>query len=177
MLKEAHKKLSLSFVKSKKVEVRKTGNIGFGLFAKKSIERGEIIFICKGLPRRRADVPSVSHSKSVNNWIGVGHDSWVAPFDWNPLRYLNHSCDPNASIKGRVTIVALKHINKDEPITIDYSLTEEDVNWKMNCLCGEKGCRKVIRSVQFLPENVFKKYIYVPNYFKKVYLLAHPKSA
>ncbi|MBI5892633.1 MAG: SET domain-containing protein-lysine N-methyltransferase [Deltaproteobacteria bacterium] len=87
------------------------------------------------------------------------------------------SCNPNAGIKGNITFVALKNIRKDKEITFDYSISEHDVFWKMKCCCEQRGCRKIISSIQFLPIKTFKKYLpYIPTYFKKVYLKKYHKN-
>mgnify|MGYP001572637729 CR=1 FL=1 len=86
--------------------------------------------------------------------------------------YLNHSCDPNIGIKGRVTFVALKNIKKGEEVAFDYSTTEDDMLWHLpfKCMCVSKNCRSKIRSIQFLPHKIFKAYLpYIPNYFQGVY--------
>jgi len=107
---------------------------------------------------------------SYQNWVGFGKDKWLEV--GSPAVYINHSCQPNAGIKGRVTVVALKNILKGEEIKLDYSITEEDLLWQLEypCNCGTKDCRKIIRSIQGLPEKTFKKYLpFVPTYFRKVY--------
>ncbi|MFO8017378.1 MAG: SET domain-containing protein-lysine N-methyltransferase, partial [Promethearchaeia archaeon] len=99
---------------------------------------------------------------------------WISPFDNNPWRYINHSCDPNTGLKGKTTVVAMKDIKKDDHITIDYSITEASPYWKMKCECGQKNCRKIIRSIRFLPPKLFKKYKeYIPKFLKEQYMKAN----
>ncbi|KKR31810.1 MAG: Nuclear protein SET [Parcubacteria group bacterium GW2011_GWF2_39_8b] len=138
-----------------------------GLFAGENIKKDEVIQHIKGeiklfVPRNKKE------SLTYPDWIGIGKHRWIDP--QYPNEYLNHSCNPNSSIKGKVTMVALKNIKEGEEITIDYSIIEGDDMWKMKCNCGEKNCRKIIRSIQYLPTRTFKKYLpYIPTYFKKVY--------
>src|SRR3989344_5308661 len=73
-------------------------------------------------------------------------------------------------IKGEIKLFVPRNKKEGEEITIDYSIIEGDDMWKMKCNCGEKNCRKIIRSIQYLPTRTFKKYLpYIPTYFKKVY--------
>jgi len=139
---------------------------GKGVFAKKSIRRGEIAFILKG-PIRNFVVTNKKDALAFPNWIGIAEGQWIDPK--KPANYINHSCEPNLGIRGRVLFVALKDIKKDEELTFDYSITEEG-DWEMECLCGKARCRSAIGSIHSLPFSIYKKYLpFVPKYFQKVY--------
>lgn len=145
---------------------------GKGIAAGEDLNKGDVIQRIKGEPKFLA-IKNKKDSLSYPNWIGVGKNKWINP-DY-PNQYLNHSCNPNSGIKGKVTMIALLDINEGEEITIDYSIIEGNDLWEMKCRCGEKNCRKIIRSVQYLPEKQFKKYLpNVSTYFKKLYLKEHP---
>ncbi len=150
-------------LKDKEVYVSKAGNLGKGIFAKSNIKKDEIIFIVKGTIEKGAYDSQSCHEGP--NWLALAKNIWISPFDNNPWRYINHSCNPNAGLKGKITVVAMKNIKKSEQIMIDYSITEDDPNWKMNCKCGQKNCRNLIRSVRFLSPRLFKKYKnYIPKF-------------
>lgn len=151
-----------------------------GLFSKRSIKKGEIVFIAKG-KLFKDTINNIDDSVAHRNSIGITPDTWLDPYETNPLRYVNHSCEPNLGIKGSVLFVALRDINKNEHLTIDYSITECDILWNFKiqtgsfCKCGSKKCRKIIRSIQFLPKKIYTKYLpYIPKAFQKVYLAKHP---
>lgn len=155
-----------------KVYVSRAGNLGEGIFAKTDIKKDEIIFIVKGSIKKNDYSPK--SSVEGPNWLALAKHKWISPFDDNPWRYINHSCKPNAGLKGKVTVVAMKNIKKNEQITIDYSITEDDPYWKMKCNCGQKNCRKIIRSVRFLSPSLFKKYKeYIPKFLRKEYVRAN----
>jgi SET domain-containing protein len=156
-----------------------TKGVEYGLFSKVNIHKGETVFIAKG-ERYTEVVNDLKASMNHRNAIGIAPDTWLDPFETDPLRYVNHSCDPNMGIKGKVTFVALRDIHPHEHITIDYSITECDTLWNFkiqtgsNCKCGAKKCRVIIRSIQFLPVDIYKKYLpYIPTAFQKVYMKAH----
>ena len=73
-------------------------------------------------------------------------------------RLINHSCEPNCGIKKLFNVVAMRDIVKGEEITWDYDMTEDNKNWRMNCLCGTPSCRKIIGSYKNMPEEVREKY-------------------
>ena len=157
----------------KHIYIRTSKIEGKGVAAGEDIKRGDIIQHVKGKPRFLA-IKNKEDSLSYPNWWGVGKNKWIEP-DY-PNQYLNHSCNPNAGIDTKRNVVAMKDIREGEEITIDYSIIEGDNFWEMSCMCGEKNCRKIIRSTPYIPVKQFKKYLpYVPNYFKNLYLKEHPQ--
>lgn len=60
------------------------------------------------------------------------------------LKYLNHSCEPNAFFQGRV-LVAGRHIGQGAEVTIDYFNTETTIVSPFVCHCGSAVCRGEIR--------------------------------
>lgn len=155
-------------VGTRKVLIRESGIHGLGIFSKRPIKKGEIAVILKG-HMKRLIVKNSKDSQLGPNWVGIGKNLWIDPNP--PICYLNHSCNPTVGIRGKLLFVALRDIKANEEVTLDYSITEDDTYWEFKCRCGAANCRKTIRSIQFLPERIFNKYMpYVPSYFKKVYL-------
>ena len=69
---------------------------------------------------------------------GRALDASVKP---NELRYINHSCQPNAYMRvcySRVEFYALRTIKKGEEITCRYGDTHHE--GKLKCRCGAPGC-------------------------------------
>ena len=152
-----------------KVYVDKSNIHGRGVFAKKNIKKGEMIFYAKGKIVKFI-IRNPNDSRIGSRWLCVGKNTWINPDKNNPLYFLNHACNPNAGIRGKITFIALKDIKKDEEIVFDYSISEVDIFWNMKCICKSKNCRKIIHSIQFLPRKIFKKYLpYVPNHSQKAY--------
>ncbi|HAE36862.1 MAG: Nuclear protein SET [Candidatus Nomurabacteria bacterium GW2011_GWF2_35_66] len=143
---------------------------GVGLFALKNIKKGKIVLVVKG-ERIKFLIDSDDQAKTAElNWFGFSKNTWIGVSN-NLCDFINHSCNPNVGVKGQVTLVAIRDIKKDEEITLDYSLNEADIFWNMKCNCGEKNCRKIIKSIQFISKEKYKKYKkYIPQYFKNVFL-------
>ena len=60
----------------------------------------------------------------------------------DPMRYTNHSCQPNARLvirNGRVEFYAARAITTGEEITVDYGETHHE--GRLRCQCGAPGCR------------------------------------
>lgn len=152
-----------------KIYIDKSKTHGKGLFAAKDIKKGEIVFITKGKRINFLISNKEQAQKAGLNWFGFGKNQWLDVKN-NYCDNLNHSCDPNVGIKGKVVMVALRNIKKGEEITLDYSANEADIFWSFRCNCGSKNCRKIIKSIQFLPINYFNKYkLYIPKYYKSVF--------
>lgn len=144
---------------------------GYGLFVKEKVKKGERICYIKGQKKFKIN-RSIKDTLANPDWVGVRKNWWIDPIP--PFKFLNHSCNPNAGIKGSVTLCALRNIKPDEEITVDYSTFEGDERWQLEggkmCLCGEKNCRGVIKSIHYLPKSTFVKYLpLVSSYFKEQY--------
>ena len=141
---------------------------GLGVKAGENIKVGELITRFSG-PIKFQINKNKRDALSHPDWVGIKKDHWMDTA--RPQKFLNHSCNPNASVKGKVSIVAIRDIKEGEEITFDYSIIEGDERWEMKCGCGEKKCRRMIRSILFLPKAQFVKYMpYIPTYFKNLYL-------
>ena len=152
------------------VYVAQTKNTGKGLFAKTNIRKNEKIFVVKGKIIKEDMYYAGPYHKCGPRWLAIGRSKWVSPLRNNPWWFINHSCRPNAGLKGSVTVIAMRNITKGEQITIDYSITEDDPYWKMECECGNNDCRKIIRSIRFLPEKNFEKYKpFITKFLQKSY--------
>ena len=59
----------------------------------------------------------------------------------DPMRYTNHSCQPNARLcirQGRVEFYALRAIAPGDEITVNYGETHHE--GRLACRCGAPGC-------------------------------------
>lgn len=153
----------------KKVYVSESAIAGKGIFAGEDIKKGQKIFYlsCKVMNRK---LKSAKESQRFANWVGMSEKKWL---NTNPtkFRYLNHSCEPNAAIVGTKTLIALKDIKENEEILFDYSMTDVDEFWKMECKCGTKNCRGTILPIYKISPEAFKAHFpHIPKYFQHSYL-------
>ncbi len=122
------------------IVAKRSGIHGIGMIAGRKYLAGEEIWTMSGRPI----VGSLSHSDP--NAIGFASNFWIdpeAPFD-----RLNHCCSPNAAFGRTGEFYALRRIAKGEEITVDYSTTEADPDWSMECACAAPNCRKELRAIQ-----------------------------
>lgn len=156
----------------KQIYVGKSGIDHNGLLAGEPIKAGERIQYVNG-KRAHWTTRNAKDSKAIQNWIGVGRNTWINT-KGTPFRYINHSCEPSAAIIGTKTVLALRDIRRDEEITIDYSMTDADPFWEMECKCGSKKCRKIIGSIQTVPPDVFRNHMpWIPRFFQRAYIRSY----
>jgi uncharacterized protein len=151
----------------KKLYVGRSKIEGKGIYSSEKIKRGEHIAFIEGeLVKKKTH--SVKEAASIPLWYGITDTIWLDPKNtiW---RYFNHSCEPNTAIVGRRKLIALKSIAPDTELTFDYSMSDGDILWEMDCSCKTPSCRKKIHSIQRIPDHVYKKHLpYVPTFFKKL---------
>jgi len=128
-------------------------DIGSGVFAKVDIGKGEKITMLLG--------PEVDLGKALanegENCIQIGDCLY---FDSEGVaRWINHSCNPNSGIKNDRELVAIRDIKKDEEIRFDYSTSMDEDCWTMECKCGSKNCRGIIKDFKYLPTDLRQKYL------------------
>lgn len=93
-------------------------HIGKGVFSQQRIQAGGIIVIGGG------QVTSTI-SAAPRDFAGVYDERYyIAPLDFEKPTsnwYINHSCDSNTKVIGRLVIVARRDIAPGDELTIDYS--------------------------------------------------------
>jgi hypothetical protein len=71
--------------------------------------------------------------------------------DWNPARFLNHSCAPNCEAQfadGRIWLVAIRDIRAGEELTFNYGYDLTDYR-EHPCRCGAVSCVGYIVAEEF----------------------------
>lgn len=149
--------------------IKKSPIEGNGAFAARDIKKGEAIIEMIGVRR--------SFKHLAREYYAGNKRANVDPFQIgehvyiqlkNPCNYFNHSCEPNAAIKGLRTMVALRLIRKGEEVLYDYSATEwtpwdyppyYSAGWPMRCSCGSARCRKLLACFHYLPKSIQRRYL------------------
>lgn len=147
-----------------KIEIHKSPVDKKGVFAKKLIKKGEIIVVFGGLIITEKEYKKLSKKsfKNIKNYaIKVAKDFYLVSCKKGGLEgddFFNHSCHPNAGIKGHLLIVAMKNIKPRKEITYDYAMTDADKDDYFKCNCGAKNCRKIITGNDWKKPELQRKY-------------------
>lgn len=135
------------------IAVKKSDIHSKGVFAKKDIPEGTRMIqyvgekITKLESDRRAETVLEQSKKNVTKgavYIFTLNQRYDIDgnVSWNPARFINHSCEPNAEsdiIQGKIWIIATRDIKKGEEISYDYGYDLEDFE-EHPCYCSSKSC-------------------------------------
>lgn len=144
-----------------KVENRNSKIAGAGIFAKDNIKKDEIIAAFGGFVFENYEYKKLSEKLrgmpmriSDNLLIGSLKESELDSAD-----LINHSCNPNAGIKGQILLVAIRDIDKNEEITFDYAMEMfGEPKLTLKCNCGSINCRKNVTSEDWKIPKLQEKY-------------------
>ncbi len=138
----------------RRIQVRRSGVHGKGMFALAPIAEGEVVIEYKGeiiswpeaLRRHPHDPSDPDHTF----YFHVDDTHVIdAKFGGNAARWINHACQPNCEaddIDGRIFIKALRALTPGEELFYDYGLIIDErytakLKKKFECRCGTPKCR------------------------------------
>jgi uncharacterized protein len=122
-------------------EVRGSRIEGLGLFAVRDIRAGEPVMRLGGQIIDDLTLESLIPPYSS---LCVGEGAHILIDPSHPVRYGNHSCDPNLWHEDATTVVARRSISLGEELTIDYATHTISSQWSMRCHCGSSQCRGTV---------------------------------
>lgn len=138
-----------------------------GIFAKEHINKGEIVFVKGGHILTRDEIFS---SGVINSYFPLNDQYFLGATNIDEEEsiklYQNHSCNPNVGLHGEITFVAMRNIEKDEELTVDYAFIDNE-DYSFECTCGSENCRKIITGYDWkIKELQDKYYDYFAQYLK-----------
>lgn len=133
-------------VESRAAVARVHGN--YHVVATELIQPGELVLRIEGdvtLQPTRYTV-QVDSGRHIEVPAEAGLELLLDRYFW---RFLNHSCDPSAILRGR-EVIARRRIRPWDEVTFDYDSTEYDMAEPFHCRCGAPSCRGLIRGYRHL---------------------------
>jgi len=138
-------------------ELRSIDNLGYGRFATQKILEDDIIYRVGGMW-----ITEDERNQYNQDYFQLVEGQWH--FQGGLKYYLNgchnHSCNPNAYMQDNI-IRALKDIEKDEQVTIDYAgFIDHGYTILKECNCGSEVCRNHITGNDWQLYDLPLKYNY-----------------
>ena len=143
---------------ARRIQVRRSGVHGKGVFALKPIGMGETIIEYTGeiiswpeaLRRHPHDPAQPNHTFYFS--LDDGSHVIDAKVGGNAARWINHACTPNCEAdehEGRVYIKALRGLKPGEELFYDYGLVIDErytarLKKDYECRCGSPQCRRTM---------------------------------
>ena len=119
---------------------------GQGVFAAEPIPARRKIGEVRGEPVSLQEAAARSRGQARIMMIAVSARRAIdASRSTDALRFINHSCRPNATLKlnqGRVEFYALRDIAPGDELTVNYGETHHQ--GRLRCRCGVAGCAGVL---------------------------------
>jgi uncharacterized protein len=138
----------------RRIQVRRSGVHGKGVFAVAPISRGEVVIEYKGevisWPEALRRHPHDPEDPDHTFYFHVDEEHVIdAKYGGNSARWINHACRPNCEadeVDGRIFIKALRTIKPGEELFYDYGLVLDErqtakVKKQFECRCGTPKCR------------------------------------
>ncbi len=147
--------------KQKKYKVKGNAIAGYGIYATRNLEAGEVIF--KGeekahrvVTKRYVDANWNEDEKEnfrryaypISKEVFILWDN--DPSEWAPQ---NHSCNANTHYVG-LNVIALRKINIGEELTLNYTDFLSDEMEPFHCQCGAANCKGLIKGI---PNNTISE--------------------
>jgi uncharacterized protein len=144
---------------NRRIQVRRSGVHGKGVFALQDIAEGETLIEYVGevisWDEAQDRHPHDPNDPNHTFYFHVNEDKVIdALHGGNSSRWINHSCDPNCEAdeqNERIFIKALRNIKAGEELNYDYGLIIDEPYTKKllaeyPCWCGAKNCRGTLLS-------------------------------
>jgi SET domain-containing protein len=148
-------KKSKSRKSGRRIDVRKSGVHGHGVYATRFIPKGRRIIEYTGERVSWEAAPDDKDSPHTFNF-GLENGDVINPeIGGNDARWINHSCNPNCEAieeDDRIFIHAMHDIQPGEELFYDYALeidepVTEQSKRKFACHCGSPNCRGTMLSL------------------------------
>lgn len=135
-----------------RLELRKSAIAGTGCYAREPIAKGAEIGEYTGEVITDAEADhryGDQHDEDATYLFSIDGGKCIdATHADHPLKYINHSCDPNCEATeedGRVHYHALRDIASGEELTVDYQMIAEEEDAQL-CRCGAVRCRGTMKA-------------------------------
>ncbi len=138
---------------------RLTPHAGYTLYALEPIAKDELIVVWGGVILTTAQlyqVPEFARDRAIQ----VEEDLHLCSGMVEDLAdCANHSCNPNAGLRGQITLIAMRAIQAGEEVCFDYGMSEGNPDFTMKCACGQPTCRGAVTGNDWKMPDLQARYV------------------
>ena len=138
--------------RQKRYVVKGSAISGFGIYARRALAAGDVIFKGEERSQRIVTRDYVRRHWSADEQEVFRHYAYPLsdevfvlwsddPSDWAPQ---NHSCEPNTELHG-LDLVAIGALPEGVELTLDFATLQNPESEPFTCNCGTKNCRGQVR--------------------------------
>jgi hypothetical protein len=144
---------------SPKLEVRAAPEKGgFAVYAREALTQDEVLAGWGGRVVTLDEVLALPRDEQGHT-IQIDEALYLAPIGMEePADMVNHSCHPNAGLRGQVVLVAMRPIAPGEEITFDYAMADSSSFDEFPCACGAPECRGQVSGQDWQRPELWARY-------------------
>lgn len=124
-----------------------------GVVAQRRFSAGDVLVVWGGTVVTRSQLdqrPTTDRRLAIQ----VDTDAYLVSEVEGPADWVNHSCRPNAALRGQISLVALRAIEPGEEICFDYATCDASDYDEFDCRCGTPECRGRFRATDWQRPDV-----------------------
>jgi SAM-dependent methyltransferase len=144
---------------SPKLEARQHPEKGrYGVFACEPVQTGELLVMWGGRVVSGEDFRRLSGLEQGSS-IQVDEDLYLVPIRPDEAPDLvNHSCNPNAGMRGQTGLEALRPILPGEEVCFDYAMSDGSPYDEFACKCASTTCRGRVTGNDWQLPELWERY-------------------
>ncbi len=126
---------------SPKLETRPRPEMGnCGVFARELVRKDEIVVLWGGrvLAGDELDPDMPNFTQQV---LQIEDQFFLYSLEMEPSDCFNHSCEPNVGMTGQIGLIAMRDIQPDEEVCLDYAMCDGTSYDEFDCSCKSPHCR------------------------------------
>jgi len=125
---------------------------GHAVFARQAIRAGELLAVFGG------DIVPGAEIGERRVALQVDEDLFVVSGVEGPGDWFNHSCEPNAGLRGQLSLVAMRTIEPGEEVCYDYAMSDGSAYDEFSCACGSPLCRSHVTGDDWRSPELWARY-------------------
>ncbi len=130
---------------------------GRGVFAKGRVQAGKLLAAWGGDVVDREWLRQAGH-RLTRLAVQIDENLFLVPARQGPADWFNHSCAPNAGLRGQIVLVAMRDIEAGEEVCYDYAMSDGSDYDEIDCQCGALTCRGRITGEDWRDPDLMERY-------------------